>query len=294
MLAIQGLFRNISIPTAIVFHLLIFGPLLLQLFFFDRSSKGYQFCWQWLVRILSLVSVSTFLYVMWMPYYSQVSHRTTNPGGPSGDMFLSMRFLLFLTSVAIPSFPSLFLLGLFPPKSYSQEKQWKIRKILPIGAMILASLIFIKYRAFVADRHQHLHPTYTPAELEEAKLRRERELEERKERNRRGEERQKEEQREILREFEEREEVQRKRLEEGERKAESMNEKERASWELQKKEIVERLGWAQKNLKKYEMLIKERNETEARKKARRVKRAARQKAEREEQKKVKEEASLGD
>ncbi len=121
--------------------LVVFVPLMLLFFFFDKTGNRYRICWQWFAALLASVSLSAFVYFICEPVSPARSH-----GGPD---FLLLLLFLSLISVAIPSFPALFFLGLFPPKLYCREKQRKIRKIIPIGVAILVAWIVIKQCVFM-------------------------------------------------------------------------------------------------------------------------------------------------
>ncbi len=124
-------------------YLVVLFPLMLLFFFFDRAGNRYRICWQWFIAALAGVSLSYFVYFMCEP----VPH----PRSLSRPTHLQFLFFLSQISVVILSFPVLFLLGFFPPKLYSREKQRKINKILPIGVVILVALILIKQCVYMKD-----------------------------------------------------------------------------------------------------------------------------------------------
>ncbi len=148
MIALDYLF-GMPLALVLVLSLVVFIPLLLLFFFFNRAGDRYRTYWQWFVVLMAVVALGTSIYFMCEPYYSQ-SHKRS-PGTVDGNVYLQLLSLFFLATVGVPSFPALFLLGLFPPKSYSQERQLKIRKIAPIGVGILTALIFMKYRVYMKD-----------------------------------------------------------------------------------------------------------------------------------------------
>jgi len=148
VLLLDLLFREFAVWVLISGSLLI-GSLLVLLILFDRECKEYRDFWWGLVAVTATVSLMAFIYVMWESYYSQIP-RKRSLGGVI-VLFQSFFLLFFFATVVVPSYPALFLLGLFPPKSYNFKKRLKLAAVLVLGSAILVSLILLKHREYMED-----------------------------------------------------------------------------------------------------------------------------------------------
>ncbi len=127
-------------------------PVTLLLKTIDKSSKKYRFCWWGLVSVTAMICLGTGFLFVGLSYYFPGE----NPLGPGGDVFLRVLFSFLVVSTIAPSYPALFILGLYPPKSYSPKKQQMIRILVRTSATVLIAivLILIKYRSFIQELKQ--------------------------------------------------------------------------------------------------------------------------------------------
>ncbi len=145
-----------------LFSLLVLIPLI-TLLLMDKASDRYRICWWIAVSLFGAMCFAMFAYVMSWPFYSQTVRQTPNPGGPSGHVVLGILFWVVLYTVAIPSFPALVLLSLFPPKSY--RRRYLLTIFIMLYALILAVLALVKYQIYMADyRTERARPKQSPFE----------------------------------------------------------------------------------------------------------------------------------
>ena len=156
---------GITLAIGFLCSMLVVVPLVVLLFFIDKAGRQYSVCWWCVVGMFAVVCLATFTYVLSWPFYSQTIHQTPNPGGPSGSVFLGVLFWILLWTVVLPSFPALFLLGLFPPRLYGQRRRYALTIAIGIYSAILAGLILVKYQVYMADyRIEKAKPKQSPFE----------------------------------------------------------------------------------------------------------------------------------
>ncbi len=139
----------LKIAVALICSLPILLPLILVLKSVDKSSRRYRFCWWGLVGVTATACLSTTFFFMGLSYYFP----DENPFDPGGDLLSRSIIFVLVAAIIAPSFVALFLLGFFPPNSYSPSKQRVIRSITRTSVIILAGvvLILLKYHSFIQD-----------------------------------------------------------------------------------------------------------------------------------------------
>jgi Na+/melibiose symporter-like transporter len=142
--------------------LIVIVPLI-ALLLMDKASGRYRMFWWVAVSLFAVTCFALFAYVMSWPFYSQTVRQTPNPGGPSGHVVLGILFWVLLYAVAIPSFPALVLLSLFPPKSH--KRRYILTIVIMLYAIILALLTLVKFQMYMTDyRAERAKPKQTPFE----------------------------------------------------------------------------------------------------------------------------------
>lgn len=154
-----------NLAIGFVCSLLVIVPVGALLLWMDKASDSYRVVWSCVVAMMAAICFATCAYVLSWPYYSQTTRQAMNPGGPSGSIFLGIMFWVVGATVVLPSFPALLLLGLFPPKSFSQKKRLVLTVVVVAFVILAAALTLLKYRAYIADyRTERAKPQQTPFE----------------------------------------------------------------------------------------------------------------------------------
>ncbi|MEX2170329.1 MAG: hypothetical protein WD851_13530 [Pirellulales bacterium] len=142
---------DMTFAIGFVCSLLVIVPVGALLFALDKASPQYKFWWSCVVLTMAAICFVTCVYVLSWPYYSETTRQTMNPGGPSGSVLLGIMFWVLGATVVIPSFPALLLLGLFPPKSFSQRKRLVLAVVVVAFVIAAAALTLVKQRAYMDD-----------------------------------------------------------------------------------------------------------------------------------------------
>ena len=105
----------------------------------DKSTIKYRNTWS-IAFFLTAIIGTIFWGIIVFASLHHESHRSYN--------YLSIKTFiagLFAVFIALPSYPALILLGLFPPKKYSSEKQRNIRMTIPATAVLLSLVLLFIY-----------------------------------------------------------------------------------------------------------------------------------------------------